>query len=46
MGTKIVFTYIVVLFFVDNLFEWPIVMGQMFIFIGLLARWTDPEGSV
>lgn len=46
MGTRIVFTYIVVIFFVDNLFEWPIVMGQMFIFIGLLTRWTDPEGSV
>ena len=38
LGTRIVTTYILLLFFFDNLFEWPLVMGQFFILIGLLAR--------
>lgn len=38
LGTKMVTTYILLLFFFDNLFEWPLVMGQFFIMIGLLKK--------
>lgn len=51
-GTKIILYYIFFLFFIDNLFEWPIVMGQVFILVGVLAqskhtkRYIDKEFSV
>lgn len=38
MGTKIVLLYICILFFIDNQFEWPMVMGQVFMLIGALTR--------
>lgn len=40
-GAKIVLFYICLLFFIDNQFEWPLVMGQVFIVIGVLARRKD-----
>jgi hypothetical protein len=46
MGTKLVFTYIAVLFFIDNLFEWPMVMGQFFILMGLLARMNQAPDEI
>jgi hypothetical protein len=42
-GLKIVFFYIVLIFFFDNLFEWPLVMGQFFIFVGALSRTASME---
>lgn len=37
-GTKVVMIYICILFFIDNQFEWPIVMGQFFILIGVVSN--------
>lgn len=38
IGMKLSLTYLLLLFFVDNLFEWPLVMGQFFVFTGLLIK--------
>jgi hypothetical protein len=43
MGMKLSLTYILLLFFIDNLFEWPIVMGQFFVFAALLIKFVENE---
>lgn len=37
--------YILLLFFVDNLFEWPLVMGQLFVFTCVIIRATENASS-
>lgn len=38
LGLKMALLYLVLLFFVDNLFEWPMVMAQFFVFAAVLLR--------
>jgi len=40
-GLMMSLLYITLLFFVDNLLEWPLVMAQFFVFAGLLVRSVD-----
>lgn len=40
-GMKLSLAYILLLFFVDNLFEWPLVMGQFFVFAGLVIKFIE-----
>lgn len=41
LGTKMCIVYICLLFFVENLFEYPLVMGQFFVFSCVLIRNTE-----
>ena len=41
LGLKMTVVYLVFLFFVDNLFEWPMVMAQFFVFAAILIRKID-----
>ncbi len=41
LGLRMVILYFVILFFVDNLFEWPMVMAQFFVFAALTVRRLD-----
>lgn len=41
LGLRMVLLYFVILFFVDNLFEWPMVMAQFLVFSALAIRRLD-----
>lgn len=43
IGVKLSLMFIVLLFFVENLFEWPLVMGQFFIFAAPLTKFASRD---
>lgn len=42
-GVRLMLTYLVILMFIDNLFEWPLVMAQFFIFVGALQAFYKKD---
>jgi hypothetical protein len=40
-GLRITVLYVVLLFFVDNIFEWPLVMAQFFVFVSIAVGKTE-----
>jgi len=44
MGTQLMLTYISIIMFIDNLFEWPLVMGQFFVFVGIVGSFGRTSG--
>lgn len=40
-GLRISVLYVVLLFFVDNIFEWPLVMTQLFVFVSVAIGKTE-----
>ncbi|HQQ95911.1 MAG TPA: hypothetical protein PLX35_01550 [Cyclobacteriaceae bacterium] len=40
-GLRIMVVYVVLLFFVDNIFEWPLVMAQLFVFVSVAISKTE-----